>query len=607
VIEAGKDYSFLLSAPGQLEELFKAYGVTLQHPVCHLPSAEWVVQTLGQPNGRQVLEEGLTRREKLIKLMEADPLNYGFKPQTWKDLAKLLETRTTVMVTGPNRGAKTEGVAEFVCRLLVRIPRARVWCACETHETSIRGGGQQEVVWKYLPREWKALNHKRSDRFSISYNPKNRFADDAFIAPNGSECRFMNYEQDIGVIEGGAIDFFWFDEDAPVEWVITAEGRLVDRRGHGAVSYTPTRGWNSTYGLFAQGGEVLEWQEFPLFRDMVHYQGGKPGMIPYIIQSMAPTRAMIFFRPNSNPFVSWDGLVKQWSSSSYDVQMMRLAGLTKKKTGNKFPKFGKAHIIPRSKIPAEGTNYHVLDFAWARNWAQIWARVVAIGDKRRIFIYRDWPDKKSYGEWVVPSRKPNGERGPAQSPVGLGIAGYRKLIYGLEGWKAADLVGQRSEGSSQRSEQKVISEFELPGVVESQRLPVGVEVIFKRLGDPRSGKAEAITEEGGTCIIDQMTRDSEESPGMEIVPAKGVLINEGVNILNDWFDYDDDKPVDIMNEPELFVCEECEQVIDCLQLWTGQGSEKEQASKDFIDLLRYLATENPEYVAPGSMECTGGC
>jgi hypothetical protein len=594
-IESGKDYSFLLRAPGQLEELFKSYGVTTKHPVLRLPSAEWVVQTLRAPDGRQLLEKGLSDREQLIKLMEKDPFRYGYKQPSWKDLRRLLqqEKKKTVFITGPNRTGKTEGAADLVMEVLTSKPRAIVWCACETNETSIRGGGQQEVVWKYLPPEWKALNHKRTDQYSISYNPKNRFADNAFIAPNGSECRFMNYEQDIGVIEGGAIDLFWFDENCPVEWVVTAEGRLVDRRGNGLVTYTPVQGWNACYGLFAGGGSVRQWQEFPLFREMIHWPGGQPGQIPYILDSMDPNRAMLFMQPSSNPFVSWEALVQQWSSASYEVQMLRLAGLARKKVGNRFPKFNRAvHIVPASKVPAKGTNYHFSDYAWERNWYQFWVRVTRVGDKRRLFIYREWPDKKTYGEWAVPSKKPNGERGPAQTAVGLSITGYIELARVLEGWKGGK--GEREKGGEEtRNAERGTRNEDHTG-----------EVIFRRLGDPRSGRAPAVThDEGGTCILDMLTNGGMD-PAPE--PAKGLLIGEGVNLINELLDYREDQPLSVMNEPELFISEECEQLIDCMQLWTGQGSEKEQSSKDPIDLLRYMATEDLDDLPAMRLGSEGG-
>lgn len=579
MVDSGRDYSFLRQAPGQLAALFKQYGVTMEHPVLPLPDADWVVQTLGVPNGRGLLEKGLADREQLIGLMEKDPLRYGYEPACWARARQLLDAYRLLLITTRNRNTKSEFAGKEVVKRLLEKPKARIWCLCESHETSIRGGGQQELIWKYLPPELKALNGKRNDVYAINYTPKNRFTDSSFILPNGSECRFMNYEQKIEIIEGGAIDLFWADELAPVEWVITLIGRLIDRNGHGLVTFTPIKGWNETYAMVFQGSTVKEWQDFPLHKTMRHWPGGELGKIPYIVEAVDPRFAGMFFPPDANPFVSFAALLKEWSTATYDVQMIRLAGIAKKKVGNRFPKFGKPHIIPAHLIPKSGTRWHALDFAWERNWFQLWALVQRVSDKRRIFIYREWPDKKTYGEWAIRSSKPNGDRGPAQSAIGLSVTGYRDLIEQLE----TPCGGPQGDKSKR-------------------------EVIFKRIGDPRSGKAPAVTrDEGGTCLIDMMGE-----AGVDIVPAKGLQIGEGVNIINELFDYNEEQYLadggrfTPLNEPELFISEECEQLIDCLMLWTGQGSEKEQASKDPVDLLRYLVTDDLDDYPPMVFGSSGG-
>jgi hypothetical protein len=52
------------------------------------------------------------------------------------------------------------------------------------------------------------------------------------------------------------------------------------------------------------------------------------------------------------------------------------------------------------KIPEQVTRYMFTDPAGARNWATLW---VAVDKHRNHYIYRDWPDLASYGEWATPS------------------------------------------------------------------------------------------------------------------------------------------------------------------------------------------------------------
>lgn len=596
MIESGKDYSFLLRAPGQLQALFESLHVTLKHPVLQLPSAEWVVQTLGQPDGRTRLVKGLEQRERLIQLMEDDPYRYGYEPhpplctrRCWDDARRLLDHYRMLLITTRNRNSKTEFAAKEVCKRLM-LGGKIIWCLCQDNPTSIRAKGQQETIWKYLPAEIKALNGKRSDTFALNYGPKNKFTDNAFLIPgaNGeiSECRFMNYEQKIEIIEGGAIDFYWADELVPVDWLLTLNGRLIDRQGHGLATFTPVRGYNEAYGMVFQGSRVIEDQEFPLEKDKVHWQGLAPGRIPYIVEATDPRYAGMIFPPDANPYVSFEQLLREWERATYEVRMIRLAGIAKKKAGNRFPKFNAAvHIIPADKVPKGGTNFFCVDFQ-GRNWFMLWVRVIRIGDRLEHIVYREWPDQPTYGEWATRSDKPNGARGPAQNSLGLGYKGYRQIILSAEGWTLAQM----------EEEWRRIRD----GVTES--VPRGAELIAERRGDPRSGKAPVTTQETGTtCNFDELLK-----LGLEIVAAPGLAINEGVDKINDLLNYDEDAfreagQLTPLNTPALRFSDACRNTIDCLALWTGQGSEKEQASKDPIDCLRYLALSNLDDYNRGAM------
>lgn len=302
------------------------------------------------------------------------------------------------------------------------------------------------------------------------------------------------------------------------------------------------------------------------------------GRVPYRMECLHPRRKIIFFQPKWNPWLpgAYNSVLDKARTLSRDKALIRVHGITNRSVGNKFPKFGKAHIIPADKIPKEGTNYHITDFAWNRPWAMIWVRVQRISDKRRIFVYRDWPDRSTYGEWVTPSgAKKDGDRGPAQNPLGLGTRSYRELILGLEGYRM-DVEGKIADDSQ-------------------------AEAVYRRLGDPRSGRARAVTEdEGGTCLIEMMAEED-----ILIEPAKGVVMAEGINIINEWLDYNEDAPINAMNEPTLFVSEECEQLIECLRMWTGADGDK-GASKDFVDLLRYAAVEDVDMVDDNMFVTTGG-
>ena len=79
------------------------------------------------------------------------------------------------------------------------------------------------------------------------------------------------------------------------------------------------------------------------------------------------------------------------------------------------------------------------DPAGNKNWFLKWHLIDDIG---RVFLYREWPDFKTYGEWTLPGNKPDGIPGPAQtSGMGKSILSYKKLILEAEGWVYDDEIG----------------------------------------------------------------------------------------------------------------------------------------------------------------------
>jgi hypothetical protein len=393
-------------------------------------------------------------------------------------------------VIGGNRSGKSQWAAERVMKLLSTRENAIVWCFSESHETSVRKSGQQEYVWNYFPPEWKALNGKRSRKFAVAYTEKNRFAENSCITPLGGECRFCNYTQDPKIIEGGQIDLFWADELIPLEWLVTLRGRLIDRNGKGITTFTPIYGYNNTVGEFTTGGTVEEWTHCELYPDLKHWPGGAPGKVPYIMRCLDPQSGVIYFQPKWNPFISYQRLVDTWKVRSSKDALIRLHGVTQKTSGSLFPRFASHNIIPAAQVPAEGTNYHLVDFAWNRNWFMLWLRVAEHKGKRRVVVYREWPDYKTFGEWVLPSEEPDGSRGPAQQSIGYGPNDYKRLIWTLEGQKASEYTVPILQAPVENRFRKLGGAFEAP--TWSFSGGGSGELIYIRYGDPRSGNAKAL-------------------------------------------------------------------------------------------------------------------
>jgi len=456
---------------------------------------------------------------------------------------------------------------------------------------------QHPRVHKYLPPEWRDLG-KVGKRVFVVYTEKNGFSDNIFILPNGSKGMFFNYKQDPKVLEGYEFDGVWADELIPPDFLMALRYRLITRRGKFVITFTPVEGYTPVVAEYLSAAAVEESLRSELLPGE-NVKGCPPGHMPYVLRCTHPKRKVIFFFTEFNRFNPYDELRTQLLTAPTRDKKIRAYGWPDRAKGNVFPKFGAHNIVAPEAIPAVGTNYHYIDFAWDRNWFCLWLRVTEMKGKKRIYVYREWPDYQTYGEWVIPSKRPDGDRGPAQTSLGFGIKDYKKLFWAVE------KKGGRCQGEGERNEGE-IGQIGRIGRMEGRQ----AEVIFARKCDPRSGRAMAVTEDGGTCLIDMLQQDHVDEagnplPGLDVQAASGDNITEGVNLINEWLEYDDGKPIGINNEPILYVSSDCRNLIDCLRMWTGQDGLK-GASKDPIDTLRYAAQDKIEYMDLALVGSWGG-
>jgi hypothetical protein len=213
----------------------------------------------------------------------------------------------------------------------------------------------------------------------------------------------------------------------------------------------------------------------------------------------------------------------------------------------KFPKFNKVvNVVEPDKIPTRNvTRYHVIDPAGAKNWFMCW---VAVDETGTFWVYREWPgvDVGDWAEWRSGKWVP-GEGAKGQ---GYGIRDYIDLIQQME----------------------------------------GEEEIFERLIDPRLGAAKYQVQDGSSSIIEDLNE-----AGMVCIPAPGLEIDDGLQALIGKMAWDTTKPLDSVNRPHFYVSSECENIINALSEYTGEGGLKE-AWKDPIDTLRYAAIANLDHV-----------
>jgi phage terminase large subunit-like protein len=530
------------------------------HPVMKLPPKETLL-AMGPEKGWELM----MKREELILKEKVDPFRYGYIPPIWKGDSRYLEQHRELLVMGGNRSGKTEWAAREVVRRLWEKKQSVAWCFQTTAPNSIEM--QQPRVFKYLPSEWRTA--RKGTVTNITFSVKGGFTESKFVAPNGSQCVFRNYSQDISTIEGGEIDIAWCDELVPIDFLETLRFRLLDRNGVLIVTFTPIEGYSPVVKDYLTGARTVtavDAELLPKFKD----DKGEKILTGYeqvpLIQLGRKDRPIIYFHTKDNPWAGWERMQTELRNETKEKILCRAYGVPTRSINNRFPLFNdRVHVIKHDWIPTTGTRYQFIDPCSGRNWAMIWA---IFDSANRCFIYREWPCPDEYvegvgypGMWAEPDgKKADGRQGPAQKDFGFGLARYVEEIRNVENG----------------------------------------EKIFERWMDSRYGNAQTLAKERPTTLIEEMSE-----LGMDFTATPGDTIDEGVQMINSWLHYDRDKPISALNQPKLYISEKCKNVIYCLKEWTGSDGAK-GSSKDFPDLVRYLCLSGVNNVEGDILMARGG-
>jgi hypothetical protein len=535
------------------------------HPI-HPEFTDKEMLSIAESKGVEFLQGLLEEREQAIALAINDPLNSGFELEPWKRARSLLSEADELLILGGNRAGKTDFAAKFVVETMCAKDRCNVWCLHSTLPSSIEM--QQPVIRRYLPPEWRDIG-KQGKTTNVRWTDKGGFSDQVFILPNGSRCRFLNYSMLESVFEGGELDLIWADELIGYDLVKTLRFRIATRSGKLIVTFTPVKGYSMTVKEYQSGARVLESAASEMLPNNVNVPGCPPGHMPYTLQPIRRNAKMICFHSIWNPFGGYENVKKMLEGKSTEEVKIRAYGWAERLEGKAFPKFNEnVHVVPEEKVPEKGTRYCSVDPAGSKNWFIKW---YLVDNLNRVFLYREWPPRQQFGEWALPSDKADGKPGPAQTGLGLSLVSYKKLILKLE------------DG----------------------------EEIYRRIIDSRFGGAEVPSAKSGMTPIIMLEQDDHDEEGNEIVPgmvffpAPGGQIEDGIQGINDMLDYDESKPVSMMNCPRYYISEACEQSIYAYAEYTGLDGLK-GALKDVIDPDRYMFKDGIYHFDPVAFAATGG-
>ena len=429
------------------------------------------------------------------------------------------------------------------------IPSAEVRAYHVNEDRSIED--QQRMIYDALPIGIKNLPVKKGINHSLQFSQKNGFTDNIAILPpitgarRGGSIKFGNYrsyQADAQVAEGFKAHLLWLDEECPQKLFETLQYRTTDYHGRIILTFTTLTGWTPLVQDILGKTRTLKKRYAPLV--------GKE--LPIMQESLSrPGTVIHYFWTEDNQFIDTRDFRHKIVGRGRDEVLARAYGVPTKAITSVFPGFNKdVNVVPHDKLPWIGnaeypvTRFMVIDPAGSKNWFMLWVAIDASGCW---WVYREWPD---YDDWALPGTTVEGKAGPAQKGSKKGINDYVELIKNCE----------------------------------------NDEAIYERFIDPRLGAAERQSADGATTIISEL-----DDAGMTFIPAPGVEIENGLQLINGLLAYDDKKPLSALNSPKLYISDRCSNLIYAMQEYTAKGG-KDEATKDPIDCLRYLCVSNCGYI-----------
>jgi len=539
-----------------------------KHPILSAPTDREIVYLA--ENDPKLLEQLYLAHEGRIKASTSDPLRYGFDLPGWDRAREAMEEYNECLALGGNRSGKTTGCAKMIMEAVTESEDGHIVCFSQNADTSIKV--QQPAIWEMMPKEYKKKT--KGIEGYINYSMQNGFTGSSFVFPDTrTRVDFKTYTQysnNSTILEGFEFGFknpkglnigTWLDEylgDAAL--VNTLRFRLATRDSKMIIGFTPIDGYTPFIAEYLKGAETNETRPAALLRDLE---------VP--IRQYSPSRdaAVIYLHSDENPFGGYERIAKDLKGRPDDEIKVRAYGLPVKSANALLPYFNtEVNVLneepnkygmtfPDISDKSKFTCYQVVDPAGARNYTAIWAGVNESGE---IFIRREWPDRKTYGEWAL-FGDPKWKYGPAAKKIGLNVEGYCELFKEIED-------------------------------------DLGMEVT-ERIGDSRFfARENENNDDLFTSFYDF---------GLSFIPSDGKMEERGITALDDWFNYNPNVDIDGANRPRCYIHSDCGNLVDSLINYNA-GGKPEEALKDFFDVIRYLRMSNggegPDFMSDSSMQST---
>ena len=258
----------------------------------------------------------------------------------------------------------------------------------------------------------------------------------------------------------------------------------------------------------------------------------------------------------------------QLEGARRDEILTRAYGVPSKPSNTTFVNLDDRVVMKHEEIPvvkdrkSNPCNYILsIDPAGSKSWFILLVAVDVFGVH---YVLKEWPGV-DIGEWADLDRGEKGVPGDASKPNGNGIEDYAKII---------------------KEMLKGIDEEEIVGLTGN------VEIII----DPRMGNATYAKSEGTSNIIADL-----HEHGVNVYPAEGLPIEDGLQAINSLLSYEKSKPIDLTNKPRLFFSDQVGNTLFCCMNYKMDDGLK-GVCKDPVDCLRYVAIGNYSYIEDSELE-----
>lgn len=412
---------------------------------------------------------------------------------------------------------------------------------------------------------------------------------------------------DTGLIQNvGAVA----DESLTLNWFRMLARRAPFRHAKVVWAFTPIHG--ITPAVKEVVGELRVETSAPAkLLPQVRVPNCKVGEMPVTGSCSWPRAKAVYFHISEQAFHGYHQTVVEMCRGRESEYVERMAyGYSRDSVARQFGNFGLWNIVKLEDLPADGTDYQIVDPGEDKPYFCIWVRVTR-GEKPDFYVWRDWPDAQSFGEWAVATEREtteesrrgwDGDPGPAQNNMNLGFAGYKRIWSEIE--TVRGLPGGAGDIGLELDPKRRAMQVKLPDARAVQRMK-----ICERIIDSRAGPRKVLSDHGQTCPVWQFAENHvDQVTGAPLGPiefrlASGAYIDLG--LVRDLLELRRDTEGRIERPPRLYVAENCKQVIWALENYTGKSGEV-GASKDPIDCLRYMASAELLYVDSKTLGSRGG-